>query len=429
MRVLVVGAYGLIGSYVTARLLAEGHDVVGTGRNIHKATRRWPAARWIQIDISRMSAAGWRPHLDGVDAVVNCAGALQDGPSDRLEAVHLSGVLQLAEACREAGARRFVQVSALGVEHASGAFAETKRAADEALMALDLDWVVIRPALVFAPAAYGGSALLRGIAALPIAIPAVYADRVVQAVSVDDLSACIAAAIRPGAPSRLLATLSAADAPTLASLLTSLRAWLGLPPALVVALPPALGSAAGVVADALAWLGWKSAVRSAALGQLAQGVQGETSEGALRLGFVPRTLDQVVSSWPSTVQDRWFARLYFLKPLAILILAVFWTLSGVIGLVSLVQAAEQLGLAGFSPGAARVTVEIGAAVDIALGILVCFRPTARIALRGMVLVSLAYLAGACFWRRDLWLDPLGPLLKVLPGAALALMTLAVLEDR
>jgi uncharacterized protein YbjT (DUF2867 family) len=429
MRILVVGAYGLIGSYVTARLLAEGHEIVAAGRDIRRAARRWPRARWIQADLGRTTAADWRPHLDGVDAVVNCAGALQDGPSDRLAAVHLSGVLALAEACLASGVRRFVQISALGVERTKGAFAESKRAADEALMASDLDWVVIRPGLVLAPAAYGGSALLRGLAALPLAIPAVHANRVVQAVSADDLAACVAAAVLPEAPGRVLATLSAADTPTLAEVLEGLRAWLGLPPAPVVALPAVLGAAASLAADALAWLGWKSALRSAALGQLAQGVEGETSDGARSLGFVPRTLDQILSSWPSTVQDRWFARLYFLKPLAILILALFWTLSGVIAFISLVQAAEQLGLAGFSPAASRGVVEAGAVVDIALGLLVCLRRTAPLALKGMVLVSLAYLAGACFWRRDLWFDPLGPLLKVLPGAVLALMTLAVLEDR
>jgi uncharacterized protein YbjT (DUF2867 family) len=429
MRILVVGAYGLIGSYVTARLLAEGHEVLAAGRDIRRASRRWPQARWIKADLARMTAADWAPHLDGVEAVVNCAGALQDGPSDRLAAVHLEGVLAFAEACRASGVRRFIQVSALGVERAKGAFAETKRAADAALMAADLDWVVVRPGLVLAPAAHGGSALLRGLAAFPLAIPAVHAGRVVQAVSVDDLCACVAAAVRPGAPARVLATLSAADAPTLAGLLKALRAWLGLPAAPVIALPAPLGMAASWVADALGWLGWKSALRSAALGQLAQGVQGETSDGARRLGFVPRSLDQILAAWPSTIQDRWFARLYFLKPMAILILAAFWTLSGVIALVSLVQAAEQLGLAGFSPEAARATVEIGAAVDIALGLMVCVRRTAPLALKGMVLVSLAYLAGACFWRRDLWLDPLGPLLKVAPGAVLALMTLAVLEDR
>ncbi|HEY4031607.1 MAG TPA: SDR family oxidoreductase [Caulobacteraceae bacterium] len=429
MRILVVGAYGLIGSYVTARLLADGHELLAAGRDIRKAQRRWPQARWIRADLARMTAADWRTHLDGVDAVVNCAGALQDGPSDHLVAVHLSGVLQLAEACRSSGVRRFIQLSALGVERAKGAFAETKHAADDGLMATGLDWVVIRPGLVLAPAAYGGSALLRGLAALPLVVPAVHADRVVQAVSVQDLADCIAVAVRPDAPARVLATLSAADAPTLAEVLRALRAWLGLPPAAVVALPAALGAVAGLLADAASWFGWKSALRSAAVGQLAQGVQGETSPGALALGFVPRSLGQILASWPSTVQDRWFARLYFLKPLAIGVLAVFWTGSGVIGLASLLQAAEQLGLAGFSPQAAEATVKIGTMADIALGLMVCHRRTAPLALKGMVLVSLVYLAGASLWRRDLWLDPLGPLLKVLPGAILALMTLAALEER
>jgi uncharacterized protein YbjT (DUF2867 family) len=429
MRVLVVGAYGLIGGYITTRLLAEGHEVLAAGRHIETARGRWPQATWLQADLGRMGAADWRPHLAGIDAVINCAGALQDGPSDRLQAVHLTGVLDLAQACLEAGVRRFVQVSALGVDRTSGPFAGTKRSADDALMRLDIDWVVIRPGLVLAPAAYGGSALLRGLAAFPLAMPAVHADSIVQAVSVDDVAGCAARAIRPDAPARLVAVLSSSDRPTLRDVLRSLRAWLGLPPAPVFALPAPVAAVVSGFADAIAWLGWKSALRSAALGQLASGVEGETSEGALRLGFVPRTLDQILSSWPSTVQDRWFARLYFLKPLALIVLAAFWIGSGVIGLISLLQAAEQLGLAGFSPGLAREVVEAGAAVDIALGLMVCVRQTARLALKGMIVVTLAYVAGAALWRPDLWLDPLGPMLKALPGAVLALAALAILDDR
>ena len=153
MRILVVGAYGLIGSYVTARLLADGHEIVAAGRDVRMAVRRWPQVRWIRVDLGRMTVADWRGRLDGIDAVINCAGALQDSPSDRLAAVHRDGVLALAEACREAGVRRFVQISALGVERTRGVFAETKREADEALMATGLDWAVIRPGLVLAPGA------------------------------------------------------------------------------------------------------------------------------------------------------------------------------------------------------------------------------------------------------------------------------------
>lgn len=429
MRVLVVGASGLIGGYVTSRLLADGREIIGASRNIATGRRRWPSVAWIEADIGRMTAGDWRGHLMSVDAVVNCAGALQDGPADDLTAVHLTGVVALAEACVHSGVRRFVQVSALGVDKNPGAFAHTKQAADQALSQMDLDWIIIRPGLVLAPAAYGGSALLRGLAAFPLAIPAVHADRVVQAVSVDDLADCIARAIRPETPSRLVATLSGLRRTTLAEGLCALRAWLGLPSSTVISIPPTVGALAGRVADGLAWLGWKSALRSAALGQLAAGVEGETDAGARQLGFVPRDLSDILAAWPSTVQDRWFSRLYFLKPLLLATLIVFWIATGLIGFTSLGAATAVLARAGFEPALARATVQGGALVDIALGLMVCFRRTACLGLLGMILATFAYLAGGSLWSPELWADPLGPMLKPIPAAVLALVAMATLDDR
>jgi hypothetical protein len=109
-------------------------------------------------------------------------------------------------------------------------------------------------------------------------------------------------------------------------------------------------------------------------------------------------------------------------------LAVFWIGSGVINLISLVQAAEQLGLAGFGPSVSRAVVEAASAFDIAVGLLVCIRRTAPLALKGMVLFVLAYIVAGTIWRRDLWLDPLGPLLKMLPVGVLALAALAMLKS-
>ena len=117
----------------------------------------------------------------------------------------------------------------------------------------------------------------------------------------------------------------------------------------------------------------------------------------------------------------------WLPPLIVAVLAVFWIGTGGVALASLLQAAEQLGLAGLGPGASRIAVQVTAVVDIALGLLVCMRRTASLALWGMVLMSLLYIAAGTLWRRDLWLDPLGPLLKMLPVAALALAALAMLK--
>jgi hypothetical protein len=47
----------------------------------------------------------------------------------------------------------------------------------------------------------------------------------------------------------------------------------------------------------------------------------------------------------------------------------------------------------------------------------------------MIALSLAYLANATLLQPGLWLEPLGPLVKVFPSIVLALVALAILEER
>jgi uncharacterized protein YbjT (DUF2867 family) len=147
MRVLVLGASGFIGATVTARLLARGDDVVGVARRFGAPH---PSLRWIAGDIAHAtSPADWRAHLEGVDAVVNCAGVLQDAPGDAARGVHVDGIAALAEACEQAGVRRFVHLSAIGADRESlSPFSETKKAGEGALSSRDLDWVILRPSVV-----------------------------------------------------------------------------------------------------------------------------------------------------------------------------------------------------------------------------------------------------------------------------------------
>ena len=72
-----------------------------------------------------------------------------------------------------------------------------------------------------------------------------------------------------------------------------------------------------------------------------------------------------------------------------------------------------------------MTLEISAAARDALA---QWLITAR-ALKGMVALSLAYLAAASALTPGLWLDPIGPLVKVVPSVLLALATLAILDER
>ena len=431
MRILVLGAYGLIGSHVCARLLAEGHAVVGTGRDIAAARRRFPTLDWRAADLRTATVADWGAMLEGVEAVVNCAGALQDSPRDDLQAVHVEGVARLIKACAQAGVKRFVQVSAAGVEPGRAtAFNATKQAAETLLEASGLDWTILRPGLVLAPAAYGGTALLRGLAAFPLVRPVAYADSRVQVVSVDDVALAVQRAIAPDAPSRISVDLVHDEALTLDALTAALRGWLGLTPAPVVVMPGPLARATATTADALAWLGWRSPMRTASLEQLRMGVSGDAAQAKALLGLQPRSLRAMLDGWPSGVQERWFAKSYFLKPAILVTLLAFWLLSGLIGLTAgFDQAVSVLTTVGVAAGLAKAAVIGGGVADIVLALMLAYRRTTAAALLGMVVLTAGYLLGGALVRPDLWLDPLGPFLKSIPAALLALVALALLDER
>ena len=128
---------------------------------------------------------------------------------------------------------------------------------------------------------------------------------------------------------------------------------------------------------------------------------------------------------PSTAQERWYTRMYLLLPVIVLALSAFWIASGAIALLDLEAAAKQSGIAS---DAARRLVNAAAIVDIILGTAILIRPWARIACVGMIVVAAGYLFAGSFLRPDLWLDPLGPFVKVVPATVLAFVASSLLDS-
>jgi len=430
-KVLVLGGYGLIGEAVVERLLGDGHQVTGLGRDVGDAARRWPAVRWIAADMARLlTAEDWLPLVAGMDAVINAAGALQDGPRDRLDAIHRGSVVALVAACEQASVSRFVQISAIGADPASAdAFFSTKGEGDKAVANASLEWSILRPGLVIAPAAYGGTALLRALAAFPGFIPAVMAGQLIQTVAASDLAEAVSRAVTGSLPPRLSVDLVEAEARSLADVLVAFRAWLGLPPARVVPMPAFLGGVAAVVADGLGLLGWRSPLRSAALAALARGVTGNAKSWNEISDQKLQPLEATLAAMPAHVQERWFARLWLLKPAVFGVLSLFWLVSGIVGFIKQDAAADILVSHGLSPALALGMVLAGSIADIVVGAAVLVRSLARFALTGMIAITLAYLGAATALAPDLWLDPLGAMVKAVPALCLALVALAILDER
>lgn len=427
MNILVLGGTGFIGSAVARRLAGEGHRVAGLTRNPVRVAFNTPQVHWIKADLAAMTEPGsWWPALKGQDIIVNCAGALQDGLSDDLSAIQEKAMLALYAAARDLGVGLFVQISAeTEGPGRDRPFLATKRHADRALAASGLPYVILRPSLVVGRNAHGGSALLRALAALPFAIPLIHPGSKVATVSLDDVTGAVSKAVNGDLPIGTDLALAARDIVTLHQLVLLHRQWLGLRPAPVFALPAAIACPVAALADLAGMLGWRSPLRSTAMTIMAGGIQAGQSGGTTqRLSSAAETL----AAAPSGVQDLWFARLYLLKPLVVITLSLFWLTSGLVPFLSFEAASGHFAAFLPAPYPALMTM-LTSISDIALGLAVLVRPWARRALVGMLLLTGAYLLAATVAEPSLWLDPLGPLLKIVPSVLLTLVALAILDER
>ena len=144
---------------------------------------------------------------------------------------------------------------------------------------------------------------------------------------------------------------------------------------------------------------------------------------------LPAAFGQTLAALPSTAQERWFARLFLVPPIAIACLALFWLASGVLGLVFFDQAKDTLLISGLPDGVITALVGGGAVIDIGLGLAALSRRWCGFSCLGMIAVSAAYLIGSIVWTPVLWLDPLGPMVKVFPVMMLALFVAAIVDER
>jgi nucleoside-diphosphate-sugar epimerase len=152
--VAVVGGHGKVARLLHPLLVQAGHTPVALDRNeAHRHELEALGAEVRLLDIEKTTSAEFARAFAGCRAVVFSAGAGADGRVERKRTVDLEGSLKSIEACKAAGIKRFVQISAMAAydpirEDASPvwrAYVEAKRAADEALRGSQLDWTILLP--------------------------------------------------------------------------------------------------------------------------------------------------------------------------------------------------------------------------------------------------------------------------------------------
>jgi len=438
MTILVLGAGGLIGNAIATDLMRRGLSVVAAARRLTRPQHNQLGHSAREFPIVPGDSASLTELLrkNEIDVVVNCLGILQDAPGDSANAIHLAFVEKLLAALRAVGRPALiVHLSIPGAEADDRTrFAQSKRDAERVIAESGLPFAILRPGFVFAPAAYGGSAMARALAALPVDVPAKLAARPFAVVAVEDISETVdllARNWRRGERDQMISwDLMHPGQSSLGATVEKLRAWLGSRPGWRIAFPMVLLRLGGWAGDFASTLGWRPPLRSTALAELQRGVAGNPDPWIAATGIAPRPLEAMLKARPATVQEQWFARLYLLKALIIAMLVVFWCASALIVLVfSFADATAILTAHGYAPAQAKFMTSAGSIMDFCVGLAIAFRRTSRWGLLAGIAVSLFYMMGAAILIPELWLEPLGALVKTGPAIVLMLVALAISEER
>jgi NADH dehydrogenase len=152
-KLLVLGATGFVGQSVCEKLVERSG---GAGGRIRVATRRTRHARHLQL-LPTVELAEGDVHDDATlarmlrdtDAVVNLV-AILHGSEAEFERVHVRLPERLAVACKAAGVRRVIHVSALGAAvDAPSRYLRSKARGEAALQSAGLDLTILRPSVIF----------------------------------------------------------------------------------------------------------------------------------------------------------------------------------------------------------------------------------------------------------------------------------------
>ncbi|MDA9399968.1 SDR family oxidoreductase [Bradyrhizobium sp. CCBAU 45389] len=434
--ILVLGASGLIGRFVTDDLRARSFRVIGVARSLSPAQTM--SGLDIELPILSLDVAALTHLLSehSVDLVVNCLGVLQDGPGSDTGAVHRDFVARLLQAVADSGrAVRLVHISIPGTADTDRtAFATTKREAERLIAASGIPYAILRPGFVVAPSAYGGSAMLRALAAFPLDLPEKEMATPFQPVAVEDISATIAwlAArdIDDASVKALTWDLMQAEPVSMAGVIKQFRHAFGTAGWPRLPMPTFMLDLGAKIGDFANYLGWMPPMRSTAIAELRRGVTGDPSVWIAATSIAPKTLAETIGRHPATIQDKWFARLFLVKALIVASLVAFWLVSGFIALFVSYRAAAGILTAHNFPPALVDPITIGTSLmDMSIGVLIAFRRTAAVGLAAGIVASLGYMVGAAILTPDLWIEPLGALVKTGPAIVLMLVALLMLDHR
>ncbi len=416
MRVLVCGASGCVGAAVVRSLRRRGHRVMAAMRQPAPSDA---AAETMAIDFMKATSPhDWAARLSmlRLDTIVNCVGILMPSPGSSFDRLHTDGPIELFRGAALAGIERVIQVSALGVGSDAGtarepAYLRSKRSADEALLALGLDAVVVRPSLVYGPGSQSAR-LFATLASLPVIGLPGRGEQQVQPMHVFELAEAIARLVERTGCARGIYELGGGRIESYREMLCSYRTAQGLGEAIWLPMPMPLMRLGALFAERLP----QKVFCRDTIGLLERGNTTARNASEVLLGRAAATLAEGLGVTPP--EPAFDLRVAIAAPVALDMrcsLAFLWLHTALVSALLPQQSGvvELLARCGFAGSAGQIALALSCALNAGLGLGTLLQPGVRLyAVQAAAIVG--YTIVAAINVPALTIDHCGPLAKNVP---------------
>jgi uncharacterized protein YbjT (DUF2867 family) len=190
MKIFICGGTGFVGGHVTAELLNRGHEL---RLLVHRRGPVSGGVEQVEGDVTRLES--FEQAAEGCQAVINLVGIIREFPSRKItfERLHVQATTNVLAAAKNAGIRRYLQMSALGTRpDAVSHYHISKFRAEELVRASGLDWTILRPAMIFGPKDAFINMLADQLRLAPV-MPIIGSGRYrLQPIHADDVARCFA---------------------------------------------------------------------------------------------------------------------------------------------------------------------------------------------------------------------------------------------
>jgi len=193
--VVVTGASGFLGSHLVRRLVSLGRPVRAIVRSAESATREGRLAgvglEIVEADVTR--AETLPKALAGATAVVHTVAVAVEKRPGSYETVNFQGTVNVVEAAKSSGTRRFINVSQLGASpDLPYRFLASKGKAQAYVAASGLDWTALRPSVIWGPEDEFANTFARLAPLSPLVYPVVGDGQArFQPIWVEDVVTCL----------------------------------------------------------------------------------------------------------------------------------------------------------------------------------------------------------------------------------------------